>query len=264
LGLGFSVLGFAVGCSAPRSIALPSDGGTPLADFAAIHQNIARACAGVRTMTAEIALSGRAGTQRLRGRVIAGFARPSSMSLTGVAPFGPPAFNLVSGPETILLLPREARIVRGAKPEEILGALTGVTLGPADLLAVLTGCIVPDPTAVGGSQHEGNWATIALSGGATLYLRKPGSVWVLTAARRDGWRVDYLALQGNFPRTVRLRRETGTAQAQPLVDLTAELSQLSTNIDVEAAAFTLNVPPGVTPLTLEELREAGPLRGDER
>jgi hypothetical protein len=244
-------------------VALPSDSGVPLADFAAVHQQVSKGCAGVRTMTAELALSGRAGTERLRGRVIAGFERPASMSLTGVAPFGPPAFNLVSGRDTILLIPREARIVRGAKPEEILGALTGVTLGPADLLAVLTGCVVPDPTPVSGSQHQGNWATIALNG-ATLYLRKPGSTWVLTAARRDGWRVDYLTSEGSFPRTVRLRSETGAAQEQPIVDLTAELSQVSTNIDIDAAAFTLIVPPGVMPLTLEELREAGPLRGSDR
>jgi hypothetical protein len=236
----------------------------PLADFAAVHQQVSRACAGVRTMSAELALSGRAGTERLRGRVIAGFERPASMSLTGVAPFGPPAFNLVSGRETILLIPREARIVRGAKPEDILGALTGVTFGPADLLAVLTGCVVPDPAPVSGSQHADNWATIALNRGATLYLRKSGGAWVLAAARRDGWRVDYLALQGSFPRTVRLRRETAAAQEQPIVDLTAELSQVSTNIDIDAAAFTLTVPPGVMPLTLEELRDAGPLRGTDR
>src|SRR5687767_9178102 len=166
-----------------------------MTDFAAAHQEVSRACTGVRTMTAELALSGRAGAERLRGRVIAGFERPASMRLEGVAPFGPPAFNLVSGRETLLLLARDARVDRGAKPEEILGALTGVTLGPADLLAVLTGCVVPEPKPVSGSQHDGNWGTIALNGGATLYLRKAGNTWRLAAARRDGWRVDYLAWQ---------------------------------------------------------------------
>ena len=81
---------------------------------------------------------------RLRGRVIAGFERPASMRLEGVAPFGPPAFILVArGGDATLLLPRDERVVRGASPEDVLGALTGVALAPADLLAVLTGCVVP-------------------------------------------------------------------------------------------------------------------------
>jgi len=41
-------------------------------------------------------MSGRAGRQKVRGRVVAGFARPASMRLEGVAPFGPPAFILVA------------------------------------------------------------------------------------------------------------------------------------------------------------------------
>jgi hypothetical protein len=248
-------------CSSPRSVNLPSDAGSPMPDFAAVHQQVSRACVGVRTMTAELALSGRAGSERLRGRVIAGFERPASMRLEGTAPFGAPAFILASRPgESLLLLPRDSRVVRGAKPEEILGALTGVTLGPADLLAVLTGCVTPDGQAIGGTQHAGNWATLALSGGATLYLRRQGQSWVLAAARRDGWRIDYVASQGSFPRSVRLRREAAGSREQPLVDLTAELSEVEANIDISADAFTVRAQPDMSPLTLEELRQAGPLR----
>ncbi len=133
------------GCAHPR-LALPTDQGAPLPDFKTIHAQLSSPCTGVRTLTAELALSGRAGRQKLRGRVVAGFARPASMRLEGVAPFGPPAFILASRPEmTVLLLPRESRVLRGAPAEDILGALTGVTLGPADLLAILTGCVVPSP-----------------------------------------------------------------------------------------------------------------------
>jgi hypothetical protein len=46
------------------------------------------------------------------------------------------------------------------------------------------------------------------------------------------------------------------------VDLTATISQLETNVDLDAAAFTVNVPAGAAPLTLDELRQAGPLRGN--
>ena len=44
------------------------------------------------------------------------------------------------------------------------------------------------------------------------------------------------------------------------MDLTARLSQIETNVDLEKAAFTVDVPRGALPITLEELRDAGPLR----
>ena len=44
-----------------------------------------------------------------------------------------------------------------------------------------------------------------------------------------------------------------------MVDLTATLSQIETNKDLEDAAFTVNVPPGAEPITLDELRDSGPL-----
>jgi hypothetical protein len=213
---------------------------------------------GVRTLTAELALSGRAGRQKLRGRVVAGFARPSSMRLEGVAPFGPPAFILASrGDTAVLLLPRDSRVLRGAPAEDILGALTGVTLGPDDVQAVLTGCVVPAPQASGGRLHANGWASIDLMGGATLYLQKqsgsPG--WRLRAARRSGWQIEYPAWSGVFPQSVRLQSEDPAL----MVDLTAALSQVETNTAIDASAFTVNVPNGAEPITLDELRASGPL-----
>ncbi|MBI4266658.1 MAG: hypothetical protein HY657_20000, partial [Acidobacteria bacterium] len=60
-------------------MALPTDPGTPFPEFALVHAQVAAGCAGARTLTAELGLSGRAGGQRVRGRVIAGFERPASM-----------------------------------------------------------------------------------------------------------------------------------------------------------------------------------------
>src|SRR3954469_22698584 len=69
---------------AGRRVALPTDSGAPLADFAAIHSQVSAACRGVRTLTPELSISGRAVSQRLRGRIVSGFARPASMRLEGV------------------------------------------------------------------------------------------------------------------------------------------------------------------------------------
>jgi hypothetical protein len=209
-------------------------------------------------VTAELSLSGRAGERRLRGRVVAGFERPASMRLEGVAPFGAPAFILAArGAEATLVLPRDNRVLRGASADAILGALTGVALAPADLLAILTGCVTASPTPVAGRLHGNGWASVDLEGGATLYLERGDGGWRPRAARRDGWEIDYHAWQGSFPRELQLR---STGQQVP-VDLTASLSQLEVNVELTAAAFDVVVPAGAEPLTLDELRDAGPLRG---
>ena len=245
----------AAGC-APRAIRLPGGAGTPLPDFTSVHADAAGACSGVRTLTAELALSGRAGDQRLRGRALAGFQAPDAMRLEGLAPFGPPGFILASrGKDAILLLPRDERVLRDAPPEEILGALTGVALAPADLQAILTGCVVPAPKPAGGAQYGSDWRVIELEGGATIYLRRSGGRWQVRAARLADWQIEYPEWQGAFPRAVRLISSRGGLS----VDVLAGISQLETNAPIDDAAFRVDVPRDALPITLEELRRAGPL-----
>lgn len=246
------------GCAA-RTLTLPTDPGAPLPDFAQVHSQSTAACAGVRTMTAEIGLSGRAGDQRLRGRIIAGFERPSSMRLEAVGPLGRRVFTLAgSGQAATLFFESESRILRNERPEAILQALTGVNLAPGDLQAILTGCVVPAPKPTAGRLHGNGWASIDLDGGSAIYLRRQGTGWQLAAARRDGWQIEYPQWRGQFPQAVRLQ---SSGQAVN-VDMTTTLSQLATNEDLDAAAFTVDAPAGVQPLTLDELRQAGPLRGN--
>ena len=238
-----------------RRVPFPSDPGSPLPDFSQIHADVTTSCRGARTLTAELGLRGRAGSRRLSGRLIAGFERPASMRLEAVAPFGPAGFILVTrADQAVLLLPRDERVVRGESADAILGALTGVTLGPADLQALLTGCIVPEAKAVGGRLHANGWASIDLEGGATMYLRRMGA-WQISAGRRNGWEVEYPMWQGAFPQIIRLR-----SAAEPTsVDMTATLAQIEVNTDLQPATFNVDVPAGTAPLSLDELRDAGPL-----
>jgi hypothetical protein len=259
LAIACSLASLVVAGCAKRTLNLPTGAGAPLTDFATLHADVATACSGVRTLTAELGLSGRAGDQKLRGRALAGFQSPDAMRLEGLAPFGPPAFILVArGNEATLLLPRDDRVLRGAGGGQILGALTGVTLAPADLQAILTGCVVPAPKAVSGAQYGDKWRTIQLEADATLYLQRVRDTWQLRAARRSGWQVEYPVWQSGLPRTVRL-----ISLQAPAVDLTAQISQLETNVDVPAAAFAIDIPPSAQSITLEQLRQAGPLRDAE-
>ncbi len=254
--LALCVAGIALsGCAAKRLV-LPADAGAPLPEFASVHDELSRACRGIRTLTAELSLSGRAGDQKLRGRVHAGFERPGSMRLEGVAPFGPPAFILVArGADATLLLPRDERVVRGARAEEILGALTGVSLAPADLQAMLTGCVTPSPRASAGRLHGNGWASIDLDGGATVFATRDGQAWRLRAARRGTWQVEYVMGGSTLPASVALH-----ADMPVRVDLTASLGQVETNVDLDPAAFTVDVPASAAPLSLDALRANGPLR----
>ena len=253
-----------VSCAPKGPIALPSDPGAPLPDFAAIHSQLSSACASVRTMTVELGLSGHAVEEKIRGTVVAGFERPASMRLQARGPLlVGTVFTLVSRDgKATLVLPRDERIVRNEAPEAILEAMTGVALAPADLQAVFTGCVLPAPRAVGGAMHADGWASVEIETtspdasrrNATLFLRRSGSQWQLRAARRDRWQIEYVASTGQFPQSVQL------VSASPDVNIKASLSQIETNADIDPAAFRADEPKGVTPITLKELREAGPLR----
>jgi hypothetical protein len=248
-------LGVCLAGCAPRSLTLPTDPGTPLADFAAIHARVSEACTGVRTLTAALGLSGRAGGERLRGTVHAGFERPGSMRLEGVRPIGGPEFILVSrdGAAT-LFFPRANQVLRNAAPERILGRLTGVNLAPADLQAILTGCVVPTPKPTAGRVHGNGWASIDLQGeAATVFLRQQDGQWRVVAARRSGWQIEYPEWTGRFPAAVRLRSASSGAD----VDLRASLAQVEANVGFGDEAFRVNVPADAAPLVLEDLRAVG-------
>jgi hypothetical protein len=254
------VLGLALGAPgacAPRRLKLPPGPGAPFDGFAAAYADASRACAGVRTLTAELALSGRAGRTKLRGRVLAGVERPDRVRLEGVAPFGAPAFIFVSRDgRATLFLPRDDRVLRDAPAASIVEALTGVPLGPADLAAALSGCAVPAAEASGGRRFSDGWAAVDLASGATVYLRQGGTAWMIVAAIGRGYTVEYPDWLGDRPARVRVR--TPDAAAVP-ADLSVALSQVDINVDLEEAAFEVDVPAGAQPIALDELRQAGPL-----
>ena len=63
------------------------------------------------------------------------------------------------------------------------------------------------------------------------------------------------------------RRRSACARRRrraPATDLTLRLSQVDINVPLDADVFQVDVPTDATPLTLDELRRAGPLGGGGR
>lgn len=254
------VVALSASACAPALMKLPAAPGVPAPDASAALESATTACRGVRTLTAEVAVSGSVGGQGLRGRLLTGLAAPASARLEAVAPFGQPVFIFVAaGQEATLVLPRDERVLQHGRPEAVLEAVTGVPLGPADLRHALTGC-PPAAHTPEGRQAGDQWRVID-AGDSSVYLHRDANVWTVAAIvhaknGREDWRAEYRDVQSGIARTVRL------VSADPKrFDLRLALSQVEINTPLDADVFRVRVPESAMPISLDELRAAGPLRG---
>src|SRR5262249_27785727 len=158
-----------------------------------------------------------------------------------------------------VLLLRDRRVLEHGKPDAVLEAMTGVSMAPAELRTTLTGCAA-ERDAAGDARSLGNgW--LMIPGSRRLYLRrgKPTDPWRIVAViSRDSagaeWRAEYSDFSGGLPRSIRL------ASAEPnRFNLKLALSQVETNVALGDEAFRVQIPASTAPITLAELRDAGPL-----
>jgi hypothetical protein len=244
-------------CGPPPALKLPSGPSTPLADVQAVLHDATGQCAGLHSITAELGLSGRAGSTKLRGRLQAGFAQPGHVRLEAVAPFGAPYFVVAgTGDRTTLWLPRDARVLRDASAADIVEALAGFSATPDDLAAWLEGCPAASFDGATGQSFGADWAQI--SGTArTAWFRRTDR-WRLMQTEHDGLSVEFADHIGLQPRRIRIRR--AAAADRGALDVGVSISQVETNVSLSERAFAVDVPADVTPITLDELRRTGPLR----
>lgn len=245
----------ALSACAARRVALPTGPGTPFADAGPAYEQATKECRNVRTVRATLGLSGRAGSMTLRGNVDAGFEAPDKIRLEGRHPLGRPVFILVSpGSRSTLYMPRENRVLQNALAADIVEALVGLKLTPEDLRRVVSGCgfDVGEPSE--GRQY-GDLAAVTV-GGTTSYLRQEQGQWRIVGAARLPLTVQYSGFASGRPSVLRVQ-----ASGAPAADVTVRLSDVSLNVTLEPEVFAVDVPAGADPLTLDELRRAGPLGG---
>ena len=200
---------------APRELLrVPSAHPTPDPTAADAFATATAACKGFRSIEGELSLSGRAGGERVRGRILTGLESGGAVRLEAVAPFGAPFFILAGRAErATLVLPREHRVLKDTAVADVLERLTGLALGADDLRLIVSGCLVERAAPTDGRQWGGGWRAVTIGPDRVAYLRVVNGQPVLTAADYGPWHVDYSAHAGGFPRVVRVRRAGAVAKA---------------------------------------------------
>jgi hypothetical protein len=257
----------AAACATAPAVRLPEGPWAP--DPAALEafQSASAACQGVRTLTAEVAVRGRAGQARVRGRVIAGFERGGALRLEAPAPFGAPIFILVSrANRATLWLPRDRRVLRDAPVEDVLGAITGLPRSSDDLLALVSGCLAASAApASAGRVNPRGWLMVDLADATRAFLAREEGTWRIVAGQRGGgpdsgsWSVSYARFVSGFPGSIAVRQEPAAGREAAATVLSLDVSQLESNVPIDARAFEVAVPADAQPMTLDELRQSGPL-----
>ncbi len=195
----------------PRPVGTPTPDPTAADAFA----TATAACKGFRSIEGELSLSGRAGGERVRGRILTGLESGGAVRLEAVAPFGAPFFILAGRSErATLVLPREHRVLKDTAVADVLERITGLALGADDLRLIVSGCLVeqaPRRLTAGSGAAAGSAVTIGPE--RVAYLRMQNGQPVLTAADYGPWHVDYSGARQRLP--ARGPRRAAPATARP-------------------------------------------------
>ncbi len=248
-------------CGTPL-MRLPAGPGAPASDTEEAFAEATSACRAVSSMTADASVSGSAGGRRLRARLSLGVESPASARLEAIGPFARPLFVLAArGDAATLLLNEDNRILDGARPQAVLEALTGVPLDAAGLRDALTGCVSGAAPPREGRQVGDDWRVVQ-DGSHSIYLnRNPRTApWRLAAvvhrpSDSPEWRAEYRDFVDGLPRTIRF-----VSSDPDRFNLRLDLREVERNPALAAEAFEVKIPASARPITLDELRRAGPLR----
>src|SRR5687767_9894981 len=170
-----------ISACAARMPPRPTGAATPDPTAAAAFEAATASCKGFRSIEGELSLSGRAGGERVRGRILTGLEAGGAVRLEAVAPFGAPFFVLAGRNErATLVLPREHRVLKDTGVAEVLERLTGLTLGADDLRLFLSGCLVERAEPSDGRQWGGGWRAVTIGPERVAYLRVQNGQPVVT------------------------------------------------------------------------------------
>ena len=217
-------------------------------------------CRDARTYVASLRVSGRVGAERLWPVDIeTAVTADQSIYLSAVAG-GQTVFRLSGRQNRASLWLRADKRVVTATPAEILDAIIGVGVSPAELLGILTGCGTRDTDVV--SAERIGQALLVTTRDARVYLRHEAGAWRTHAAVTPSFTIEFGGLARPTPAEVWVW-SVPTAPARASLHLRA--TDPAINADVPADLLELPAAAkAATPLSIEELRANGPLRNRER
>jgi hypothetical protein len=241
---------------APALFVPPVGPGVPAPDARAAWTDATRACRGVSSYRTSLRVSGSIGGQHLPTTitVITGVTA-DGFRLEGSAA-GRSIFLLAGTRDHASLYIDDGHRVATGRPEELTDALFGVKLGPERWLALLAGCVSPTPAGADGVRYGDDLAVTA--GVVRVFLSKTADGWQVHHGAFDGLIVTYEAFAFSLPGRWRLSSEP---DRHPAVSLSVAVDRPTTAVAIPPEAYSLkNLPADVTSMSLEELRQAGPLQ----
>jgi len=248
-----------MGCA--RAIFVPPAGpGAPAADAATAWAQATAACRDVKSYVGALGLSGKVGSQRIWRVSIESAVTAAREIYLGATVSGRPVFLLAGTDEraTLWLRGDDDRAVT-APAADIVEALIGVRLDARRVLAVLSGCATLTPDVdTGVARQVGRLVRVATGDGA-VYLEKRTERWTTRAAEVDGETDEYAWKEGPYPADVWFWSDPKSPP--PAASLHLSVNDLRVNDPVPASFFRPSEGAlRATPMTIEELRKAGPLR----
>lgn len=245
----------AAGCT--RALFVPPAGpGTPAPNALAAWTEATAGCRDAKSFAAMLRVSGRVGSARVWPITIEA-AVTSDQSIYLSATASGTSLFVVAGTanRATLWLRREERVVTAA-PADLMDAIVGVPIAPAQLLAVLTGCATRAFDVKSAAQHG---AILAVhTSDARVFLQSIGGSWRTRAAQADGFTVEFGRKAGPAPSDVWI---WSTASRTPAASIHLSITDGEVNGQIPASIF--QIPAGAAAaaaMTLEELRAASPWR----
>jgi hypothetical protein len=236
---------------------LPSGPPAAAPDAVAVWSAAAARCRAVTTYSAELHISGHVGDgQKLKATVLGGFTATDDIRLELPAPFGGKIFVLGGMKGSATLVTRDDRVLN-APAAKIVEALIGLPFGPRALLALLTACSGEEAVVDAGRYGD---VLAVRTPDVRAYLRRVGGEWRAIATDLTDLRVEYSVGANGWPAEMRISSLPGRT---PVLGLTIAVRQIEVNSAMPASTFSVTVPAAATPVSLDELRAAGPL-GEKR
>jgi hypothetical protein len=245
-----------IGCAGKRFV-VPTGAALPRPDGADLWGPLVARCQKIDAFGGQLKASGRVAGNRVPGLQLGVVLGSESRIALEARVSGTLFFGLRgSAGDATLLLYQEHRVVTGPVAD-LLDALVGIAVGPERLLAILAGCV--STAAATSADSVGNLVRVRTADGE-VYLDQSDRGWRVRAGVFDHVVVDYDGGAGEWPTRVRIANEPNHS---PDVQLALTVESADRN-PRDASIFTARVPDDFERVTIQWVRENGPLSQSRR